>query len=382
MVKARPTILHIITTLASGGAEAVLYRLITGDQRHTHHVVSLMDTGRYGPLLSQSGVAVHALGMPRGRLTINGARRLYQLIRTIDPDIVQTWMYHADLLGGIMARLAGKHAVVWGIRNMYIGDARTRFIARACGFASRVVPRRVISCSRAAARLHTDLGYAATKMEVVPNGYDLDQLCRDEEARDIYRAEWGISPDTVLFGLVARWDPAKDHVTLAKALQLASASSGHHWRLVLVGLGTVAANDTLDQLLKHHRIRDSVILLGHRADIAQIMSAIDIHVLSSLAEAFPNVVAEAMACGTPCVSTDAGDAAQIIGETGWVVPVGNPEAMAGAITEAMEKFHEKTCWTARQRAARQRIQTLYSIETMVQGYSEVWRDAASARTQH
>lgn len=371
-------ILHIITTLDSGGAEAVLYRLITTDRRHTHHVISLMDAGRYGPLLSQAGVAVHALGMPRGKLTVSGIWQLWRLIRKMDVDVVQTWMHHADLLGGVMARLAGKHAVVWGLRNTFVGRARTRFIARACSWTSHIVPRRIISGSRAAAIVHAQLGYTEHKMVIVPNGYDLAQLHRDEEAHKTCRAEWNISPETILLGLVARWDPAKDHTTLAKALQLASASLGHPWRLVLVGPGIVTSNDTLDQLLRHHRIRDSVILLGPRTDITRIMSAIDIHVLSSLAEGFPNVVAEAMACETPCVATDAGDAALIIGDTGWVVPVGDPEALAGAITEAMEQFHEKIGWAARQRAARQRIQTLYSIEAMVQGYSEVWRDAASA----
>jgi glycosyltransferase involved in cell wall biosynthesis len=372
-------VLHIITCLADGGAEAVLYHLITADRRQSHTVISLMDAGKYGPLLTEARIAVYALGMPRGRVTAAGLQRLWQLIRKSNADVVQTWMYHADLVGGIAARLAGKRAVVWGIHNTYLDPLRTRLMARACAGASRVIPRRIVSCSSAAARLHIGLGYAGSRIVVVHNGYDLTRFRRDPEARVRLRAEWGVDPETVALGMVARWDPTKDHANLATALASLGRVTGRKWLLILVGPDMEASNEALVRLLERHGVRDRTLLLGSRRDVAAVMSALDLHVLSSVAEAFPNVVAEAMACGTPCVVTDVGDAGLIVGDTGWVVPARDPDRLTGALQAAMTALGEDPARLARQRAARERIEMNFSLERMVRSYSEVWREAGFNR---
>lgn len=370
-------VLHVITCLDDGGAEAVLYRLCTHDGENRHAVVSLMDAGKYGPLLRAAGIEVHCLGMPRGRFRPAAAWHLWRLIRTQRPDVVQTWMYHADLVGGVVARLAGVRAVCWGVRNTTLepdSSARgTIWVARACARLSRRVPRTIVSCSREAARVHGALGYAAEKFVVVPNGYDLTRFAPDVAARERLRAQWGIAADVPLIGTVARFDPAKDHATLVAALGR-FARTGATFSAVLVGTGIDASNAALRAAITAQGLDGRVRLLGRRDDVPAVMNALDLHVLSSRGEAFPNVLAEAMACDTPCVSTDVGDAAVIVGDTGWVVPPRDAEALAAAIGAALRERAEcPVDWQARRLAGRERVAGYFDIERMVGAYRAVWR---------
>jgi glycosyltransferase involved in cell wall biosynthesis len=372
-------VLHVITCLDDGGAEASLYRLCTHDGENRHVVVSLMDAGKYGPLLRAAGIDVHCLGMPRGRFRPAALRQLWRLLRTQRPDVVQTWMYHADLVGGVVARLAGVRAMCWGVRNTTLepsSSARgTIWVARACARLSRWVPRTIISCSREAARVHGALGYATDKFVVIPNGYDLTRFAPDVAAQERLRAQWGVAADEPLIGMVARFDPAKDHATLLAALGR-FARTGAAFNAVLVGTGMDASNAALRAAISAEKLDRRVRLLGRRDDVPAVMNALDLHVLSSRAEAFPNVLAEAMACGTPCVTTDVGDAALIVGDTGWVVPPRDTEALAAAIGEALrERADCAGHWQARRRAARERVAGEFDIERMVAAYRAVWQAA-------
>jgi glycosyltransferase involved in cell wall biosynthesis len=186
---------HIITGLNDGGAEAVLYRLCTHDGAHRHTVISLMDEGKYGPLLRAAGVEVLCLDMPRGHLRPRALWRLWHWLRTQRPDVVQTWMYHADLLGGVVARLAGIRAVVWGIHHTTLepgeSSRATRLIARLLARLSRRVPRRIVACAGRGVQVHGALGYDTARMRVVPNGYDLARFAPDPGSRARLRAALG-----------------------------------------------------------------------------------------------------------------------------------------------------------------------------------------------
>lgn len=376
-------VLHVITSLADGGAEAVLTRLVAHDTADSHHVVSLTDMGKYGSPLRQAGATVTALEMPRGRTTLRGLHGLYKLWRAVRawrPDVVQTWMYHADLLGGLAGRLAGP-PVVWGIRNTTLeagrSSAATVRVARLCARLSRWLPTRIVACAQAAVRVHAALGYDAGRMVVIPNGYDLARLAPDPEARARLRAEWDVPDDLPLVGMVARLDPQKDHVNLLRALtQL--VRSGFDFRIVLVGDGPLAARATLAAGIEDAGLDEHVCLLGTRMDIPDIMNALDVHVLSSAyGEAFPNVLAEAMACGTPCVTTDVGDAAAIVGETGWVVPPRDAQALAAALAAALDTWRAGDEWRARQQCARDRIGNQFGLDKMVEQYRAVWAQVAA-----
>jgi len=348
--------------------------------------VSLGDQGHYGPLLMAAGVPVFCCEINR-RGFASGLIRLHRFLRQVRPQVVQTWMYHADLLGGIVARLTGCPAVLWGVRNLRLPrgavSRSARLAARLCARLSRLVPSRILTCSGESVRVHVRLGYSASKFRVIPNGYDCVRLCPDAEGRARLRREWGVPNDQILLGMVARWDPLKDHANLLDALARlikdgASVwESGAAFRCVLVGAGMDTSNAPLMELVHRHRLEQRIILAGPRVDIAAVMSALDLHVLSSRSEAFPNVVAEAMACGTPGVVTEVGDVRLIVGEHGWYAPPCDPEALSAALLQAIEAV-SGPAREPLQRACRRRIVEHFGQDAMVAAFERAWLDTMRA----
>ena len=367
-------IVHIITGLSNGGAEAVLFRLATCDRINSHQIISLMSKGVYGERLISSGIHVYTLNMSRGRISVSGLIKLYRLLKLIRPDVVQTWMYHADLIGGVMARLAGVRGVSWGIRgpfNRQLTSLQTNITIRLCAFLSKWIPSSVVSNSNHAAEVHQKVGYASSKLVCIPNGYSFDNFRPDNNGGNDLRREIGLSPNTILIGMVARFDPYKDHENLFAALSIVS-SKQHKICCVLVGDEMVTDNESLSSLIEKYGLCDLIKLLGPRADVPKIMAGLDLHLLSSRAESFPNVLAEAMACGTPCVTTDVGDAALIVGAAGWVVPHSDPDHMAAAIGDALIEMNNLSKWDARKEACRKRVIDNYTLEGMIMAYNKVW----------
>lgn len=373
----RLNVIHLITGLNDGGAEGTLYRLCVHDKKNEHLVISLMGEGKYGPLLKSAGVKLHCLNMPQGRITLKGIWKLWRLLRTHSPDVLQTWLYHADLVGGVVAKMANVGKVFWGIRNGNLkrGTVKkgTIVVARLCGYISSWVPFRIISCSEKAIQTHLQFGYTADKFRVIPNGYDLSQFVRDKSLSLSMRTELNIAPSVPLLGMVARFDPQKDHANLIAALSLLKKQK-QNFHCILVGTGMEPNNNELTNLITAADLTDRITLLGRRNDIPALMCTLDIHVLSSLGEAFPNVLAEAMACSTPCVTTDVGDAALIVGNTGWVVPREDASALADAIKASLTCLEDELVWPARQNAARERISMNFTIEHMAKTYDAMWRE--------
>lgn len=376
-------IVHVITGLGQGGAESVLWRLSTFPGQDAEHiVVSLTDDGLYGERLRAVGVAVHALGMPRGRITLGGFLALRRLIVEARPDAVQTWMYHADLIGGLAARLAGVRAIAWGIRNsgahLERSSRSARMVLRACALLSGVLPGAIVCAAQNAAERHAAKGYRRDRMVVIANGYDLSRYAPDAAARARVRAEWGLDGDVPVIGCVARWDPLKDHANLLRAVAaLVRDGRDAGLRCVLVGRGMTADNPDLMAWVDKLDLRERLVLAGPSDDVPAVMNGLDLHVLSSCAEGFPNVVAEAMACGVYCVATDVGDAAYIIGDTGVVVPPEQPEALARGIESALREVAARGRGRAGE-AGRARVLEHFDLARMVQRYIAVWRRLAGA----
>ncbi len=377
----RLTVLHIITGLSNGGAEGALYRLCTNDTSNTHIVVSMMGQGKYGPLLIQHGIKVICLNMPKGKPKLSAAFKLLQILRKSKPDVVQTWMYHADLFGGVLARIAGYKNIFWNVRQSNFDknntNNRTIVISKFLAKLSFVIPKKIICCASSAANIHGDKGYDRKKLVVIENGYDFNQFNNvgPEQIIEI-RTTWerGLE-NTFLIGMVGRFDAQKDHKNLLYALSKLKQLGKLKFKCILVGPNIDELNNVLMNWIADSKLQDDVILLGQRSDIPVVMAALDLHVLSSaFGEAFPNVVAEAMAAGTPCVVTDVGDAARIVGDIGWVVPPSDSTLLAQSISTAAQEFmNDKTQWQERQSMAKKKIQDNFSIERMVQRYVKCWR---------
>ena len=371
-------IVHVINSLNDGGAEAVLYRLCSHDKRNQHIVISLSDEGKYGENLSRIGIQIHVIRFLSLWSAPSALVNLITSLRSFKPDVVQTWMYHSDLIGGFAAWVAGIETISWGIHNttLKFGKSKTTTIllVRLLAFLSYWLPSRIVVCAQSALVMHQRVGYDSSKMRFIPNGYDLSEFkCLLSEGISL-RSSLGIPPDTPLIGSVARFDPQKDHANLLCALALLR-SRGVFFYSILVGRDIDHTNVELSSQVRALGLMERIILLGPRDDIPALMSAFDVHVLSSsYGEAFPNVIAEAMACETPCISTDVGDVAAMIGDCGWVVPPRDAEALAVALNNALLEANTSS-WQIRCSAARRRILGNYSIERMVLAYEQLWREA-------
>ena len=323
------TVAHLITGLETGGAERALTQLASSMDRDRHRsvVVSMTGPGSAGSLLENAGIELHTLDLPRGLPDPRGLLRLARVLRAVRPDILQTWLYHADLFGLLGRRFSPACRLIWNIRCT---EAIGASVVRRLLAWSSTRPDAVIVNSLAGKRFHQRLGYRPHRWECIPNGYDTKLFRFDPQGRLDLRRELGIAGDAVAIGLPARHHPMKDHANfLAAAARLAAVRP--ETVFVLAGSGIVPANRALGRSVASHGLGERIRLLGERNDMARVYSAFDIATLSSaFGEGCPNVLGEAMACGVPCVATDCGDAAEILGPTGAVVPVGDPEALAAA----------------------------------------------------
>lgn len=374
----RINIVFVITGLNTAGAELMLYKLVSAMDRTSFspEVISITDYGPVGKKIATLGVPVRAMGITRGRPDPRALQRLCRDFQQHRPDLVQTWLYHADLIGGLAARLAGGIPVTWGIRNGNLdpkGSKRsTIWTAKACARLSTRLPRRIICCSEASRRIHAGMGYCAEKMVVIPNGFDLSEFSPSPGARLLVRQELKLPENTRIVGLVGRYDPQKDHENFIKAAgYLIKTQPDTHF--LLCGDHVTWENRELAGRIDSARLRLKFSLLGKRDDIQRLTAAFDVAVsASSYGEAFPNVIGEAMACGVPCVVTNVGDSAIIVGETGRVVPPRNPEALAEALREfiLMEPAERAGLGVS----ARQRVLTNYNLPDIVAQYESLYKE--------
>lgn len=369
-------VLHIITGLNNGGAEGVLYRLVTHDKSNHHIVISLMDEGKYGHLLIDKGINVHCLNMSQGKPSIKSIVQLYKLVKKANPDIVQTWMYHADLIGGVIAKSVGVKKIFWNIRHSTFDSRFTKSstikVAKLCARLSRIVPSAIVSCSHVAIQPHVELGYDKYKINVISNGYDLNLFKIDNHAKFNIRNKLNIGNKPVL-GMVGRYDPQKNHEGLIRSLGIV-AKLGYDFDLLLVGKGLDKDNQQLLSLIKKNDLQDKVHLLGQRKDIPSIMNALDIHILSSsYGEGFPNVIAEAMACGTPCIATNIGDSAFIIDNLGSIVNANDSNELAISIIEKLDILNnDKEAWSLLCLQCMKHIKANFGLDSMVRAYNTLW----------
>ena len=378
-IKRPISVLCLINALYIGGAEMMLYRLMSRLDRTKFkpQVVSMMELGPASEKIRALGIPVRSLGMSQGMPNPLALLKLVRWLQYDKPDVIQTWMYHADLLGSLAAKLAGNIAVSWNIRHSDLSRNEskklTRFTARLCAQLSCWAPRKIVCCSESARDVHAALGYASDKMVVIPNGYDLDTCKPDLFARRSVRMELGISETAPIIGLVARFDPQKDHRTFVRAAGLLHRDRPDV-HFILCGDQITDQNIDLMKWINDADIQDRCRLLGYRDDIPRINAAFDVASLSSSTEAFPNVVAEAMSCGIPCVVTDVGDAALIVGETGLVVPRRDPTMLADAWRTMLNMDQETRIQLGL--VARQRVMENYNLSKIVSCYEHLFEELA------
>jgi glycosyltransferase involved in cell wall biosynthesis len=368
-------IAHVITGLAAHGAETMLYRFLSASnpREYQHEVISLTDRGAMAGKIESLGVPVRVLRMRPGIPNPLAIVRLARELRESRPDVVQTWMYHADLLGGLAARLAGNVPVVWGIHHTRVDWRETKFLTaltvRLCARLSRRVPSAIVCCSKASEEAHLALGYAPDKMRVIANGIDVQQFRPDPDAGPAVRRALGIPAEAPVIGLAARFHPHKDHATFFRAAGILHKKfPGVHF--VLCGDGVTPENSEIAAQIDAAELHGNCHLLGSQSDMWTNYAVWDIATNSSVSEAFPLAIGEAMACEVPCVVTRVGDCADIVSDTGKVVPPQRPELMAKAWRELLESSAEvrRKLGTA----ARERVVKCYSLPALVEKYQSLY----------
>jgi glycosyltransferase involved in cell wall biosynthesis len=377
-------ITHIITGLAADGAETALYHLLAALDRREYQseVISLTDRGATALKIEALGVPVRALGMMRSVPNPLAIRRIAKILRRSSPHIVHTWMYHSNLLGGLAAQAAGGIPVIWGIHHSRIDSSDTKrftvWTVRACAWFSKQLPARIICCANSSEIAHIQLGYDPDKMEVIYNGINSEMFRPNSEARVALRSVLGIPPDALLIGMAGRLHRHKDHKNFFAAARLLRAQLPDV-HFVLCGEGLVADNPKLaaevaDGLQGHCH------LIGLRREMPTFYAGLDIAANSSLSEAFPLAVGEAMACGIPCVVTDVGDSPAIVSETGRIVPARQPALMAEGWRELIDAGPEGRRILGD--AARKRVVTHFSVTQFAERYQSLYRNVGNRICGH
>lgn len=381
----RPTVLHFIHSISGGGAEAMLQNLaVSLDPARFRSVVVAINATPWPHIvrrLNEAGVTVHDL---EGTAFLQPATlsRLRAVLRAERPDIVQTWMHHADLIGGWVARLAGVRKVVWSVhcreihRNPGDGDRKTAVFRRALGLSSRLIPARIVSCSAAAMEDHAALGYPRAKMRWIPNGIDAERFKPDMDAALDTRTDLKLPPHVPVIGFVGRFHEMKDLPTfLSAAALLQTRLPQVHF--VFCGGVEVEMSGEARALLAQLPIRDQARFVSFRPDPCRLYPALNVFSLSSRTEACPMTVIEAMACGVPCVTTDVGDCARLLEGVGEVVPVRDAAALAAA-WEKMLRLSPAERQSVSERS-RQRVLEHFTIAQAARQYEETYTELLEVR---
>jgi glycosyltransferase involved in cell wall biosynthesis len=362
----RRAVTLFIRSLNVGGAERQLVNLAVTLRRRDVpvEVLTFYSGGALRLELAREGVPVTDLGK-RGRWDVLPfLYRLFRHLRRRRPAVLYSFLPMANIVAVSVAAFVPGTRVVWGVRasNMDLDryDALSRLAFRSeCRLSRRA--DLIIANSGAGKRYHVERGFPEQRVVVIPNGIDVDRFARTDAGRRAVRAEWGLAEDEIVIGLVARIDPMKDHRSFLEAA--ARLSMDHDTvRFACVGEGPALATGDLRALADRLGLGGKVIWAGARQDMANVYSALDVIVSSSYGEGFSNVIAEAMACEVPCIVTDVGDSAWIVGDTGDVVPARNAEALRQAMAVlAARSAPERAAIGVRARA---RVASHFSVETL------------------
>jgi glycosyltransferase involved in cell wall biosynthesis len=376
-------IVHIIIGLNIGGAELMLKRVIESHSEYSdiqHTVISLTNHGPVGRQLVDSGFSVYSLGISSFLNIPSRFIKLRKLLIQLQPDIVQTWMYHADLLGSLAAWSSGFSRILWNVRSTDIlkgGSKATIVIRKICAWLSGFLPLAIVCAANASRIEHEAVGYTSGKMLVIPNGFELNKSATSGNTHTSIRDEFGIDKTCKVILSVGRYSEVKDHKNFIKAAGLISMLL-EDVKFLLVGRDLTEDNKEIVSMIKFSGITDSVFLLGEREDISKCMRESDVFCMHSKTEGFPNVLGEAMATGLPCVATDVGDAAYLLGNPEWVVPPSSPEVMA-------EKLYQLLSLSTHERkdlglSLTLRIKKKFTMKQTSQRYLDLYKSVLSSNS--
>jgi glycosyltransferase involved in cell wall biosynthesis len=313
-------------------------------------------------------IAASPLGMVRG------VRSLSSIIDAFKPQVVQGWMYHANLLVyAASVRPGRKFSSLWNIRrgldDYSARRAKTRCVIRGNAYLSKNAGG-IIYCTKISREQHESFGFSSKRGMVIENGFDTHRFRPRPDLRSTIRARYGIGENEVLIGNIGRYDLAKGHKFLIEAFAKLNSASA---RLIMIGRGVDSCNHELVSMLERLGCHKRVLLLGEQSAVENILPAFDLYCSSSIAEGFPNAIAEALSCGVASVVTDTGASREIVDGLGWVVEPRDSDALSKSLAEALQVGDASLKELGQ--LGRERIEKRYGLRTITDRYYRAYEEA-------
>jgi glycosyltransferase involved in cell wall biosynthesis len=367
-------VVHLITGLNIGGSEMMLKKLVLSRRVHNFKdvIICLGNEGPIGLQLEQNGVKVHYLGLEKYSQILSATINLYGLLKKYKPTVLQTWLYHSDLLGGLVGRLIGIK-VVWNIRQTRFTSNKpviTIFVMRICAVLSHFLPNVIVCAANSSMHTHVRYGYCKNKMKVIPNGFEFQKSLSKVTVKNL-RLYHGVQKNDILIGTIGRYHVDKGYSIFLDACKIVSLNNPRA-KFIMVGKNLDANNIFLLKMIRRMNLLDKFILIGETNNVNNYLSILDVFCLPSISEGFSNVLGEAMLKGLACVVTDVGDSKEIVGESGFVCEVNNPYSLANSILEILSSSQEKR--TKMGLCAMRRIIDNYMLENSVYHYSNLYHE--------
>lgn len=384
-----PRIVHIITDLNGfGGTEATLMRYLNNSRfpKECHKIIALKSIGTgdvLGSQIQKAGFKTVELNMKMGG-AIRGCLTLFREIRNFNPNLLSAWLYHPSLLASVIAPfISPSPKVVWHIRSLtfssLFGTPSRYLVQRALALISKIANPLVISNSEEALRQHRDIGFSfhSEQLNVVSNGIDLGEYYPDKADCDLFRKELGIPCGSIVIGCVGRFVPEKGYAVFFEAIDIVKSilptDLFDNIYFICAGQGVTSNNPAFSRLLTKSISPYKTHLLGRRPDVKRILRSLDIFVLPSISEAFPNALIEAMATGLPCIATDVGESAEALGNVEYLAEPNNPNQLAELIIKCISLDISSRQMLGNE--YRERVMSNYSLDRMVISFDNLFQGA-------
>ena len=365
----RTKLIFIAPDINSGGAENILFNVAKTLNKEDIVLISLPDIGFYGSKLKNYGYEFYALKMKKNIFAIFKFIYLIILIYKYKPLIVHTWLYRANLFGGVAAKIAGVNKIYWTIHHDFeYSNFLMMLEMKILILLSSFIPKKIIFGSDISKKNHILNGYSKDKSIIINNGVSTKIFKSNKKFRIDFRKALGIEEECLVLGNIARYHPLKDHETLFKALQIIK-NKGLRFKCILIGSGFTNKIKKIKERINYYELNQNLIIYGQTFKINEIINAFDINILTSKKECSPISLLESMSTGVPCISTNVGDASQLIMDTGWTVQISDFKSLA----ELIQKIYlDKNIIKIKSKKARKRVEMFYRLEIMIEKYKALY----------
>lgn len=362
----------LIRSLNVGGAERQMTTLAAGlrERGYDVKVIVFVSGGALEAELRTKDIPIFDMSRKSYKDLPSIFLKLRKILNDERPDILYSFLPASNIWSGLMKIFQPHLTVVWGIRasgDMFKKGIWSWLNQRAEVWLSKKADWTIANSH--AGRLYIEQrGYPKDRISVIPNGIDTVRF-QPTPAKNL-RGIWGFSSSEILIGMVGRIDPIKNYAIFLEAIAL-TLTERNDLRFICIGGGEESYVADLKLKAKTLGVDQVLVWAGEVKDMPAVYNSLDVLVLPSSSEGFPNVVAEAMACGVPCVVTDVGDAAFIVGDTGECFSTKDPIALKNGILSILQKISEDK---SLQRRVRQRIIESFSVDMLIEKTSNLLED--------